>query len=521
MKLSKYLLSLIKFQHVSYLSMVLILWDALMYAHLHSLQNIGATSYTKVYNQLQGHHNILHNIGSCVFFLLFPLFGLLADVKTGRYKTIITGVYFSFVSWIIAGLAIILKMSFNFELPFMILLGLSYFIQLIGYCSFRSNIIQFNIDQSIGASADELSAIVYWDSMSIPTVIFVTEIVQCLIEEKQFLIVCYVLSGVAASVVIITNFLFKHWLDTIPQITNPVKLIAKVLNYARKNKYPKNRSALTYWENDYPSRVDLGKEKYGGPFSEEEVEDVKTVFRIMPLFISIVGMYSIEFISVHRKDNNMNSSACFVSYSLIKNIVFVIVMFLHLKIAHLCVYKFIPSMLRRIGLGLGFALSTTMYYVIILACKVHLNINLTSYNILATPQVLFGISFGLIFPTSIEFTIAQSPHKMRGFMVGMWHAAFGVGYAIDQFGKYPFDCKGDSTCQNLYYYIFKSVVVFIILIVFVVLAKRYKLRIRENEVNIHWITEEHYERYMEQEVEYRKEMGLSLDSTTEVNESND
>ena len=156
MKLSKFLVSIIKFQHVSYRSMVLILWDALMYAHLHSLQNIGAISYTKIYNQLQGHHNILHDIGSCAFFLLFPFFGLLADVKTGRYMTIITGVYFSFISWIIAGLAIILKMFFNFELSFMILLGLSYFIQLIGYCSFRSNIIQFNIDNCVGASADEV-----------------------------------------------------------------------------------------------------------------------------------------------------------------------------------------------------------------------------------------------------------------------------------------------------------------------------------------------------------------------------
>ena len=105
-------------------------------------------------------------------------------------------------------------------------------------------------------------------------------------------------------------------------------------------------------------------------------------------------------------------------------------------------------------------------------------------------------------------------------MVGMWYAAFGVGYAIDQFSKYPFDCKGDNNCLNLYYYIFKSVVVLIILLVFAVLAKYYKLRVRENEVNIHWITEEYYQRYMEQEVEYRKEMGLSIDSTSEVNESN-
>ena len=106
-------------------------------------------------------------------------------------------------------------------------------------------------------------------------------------------------------------------------------------------------------------------------------------------------------------------------------------------------------------------------------------------------------------------------------MVGMWYAAFGLGYVIYNFGKYPFNCRIVFICQNLYYYIFKSVVVFIIFIVFAVLAKCYKLRVRENEVNIHWITEEHYERYMEQEVEYRNEIGLSIPSISEGNQSND
>ena len=35
----------------------------------------------------------------------------------------------------------------------------------------------------------------------------------------------------AASIVTITNILFKHWLDTTSHIVNPVKLIVKALNY--------------------------------------------------------------------------------------------------------------------------------------------------------------------------------------------------------------------------------------------------------------------------------------------------
>ena len=64
---------------------------------------------------------------------------------------------------------------------------------------------------------------------------------------------------------------------------NPFKLMWKVLTFAWKNKYPLNRSAFTYCEDHTPSRLDLGKEQYGGPFTTEEVEDVKTFFRLILL----------------------------------------------------------------------------------------------------------------------------------------------------------------------------------------------------------------------------------------------
>ena len=58
-----------------------------------------------------------------------------------------------------------------------------------------------------------------------------------------------------------------------------------------KHKYPIKRSAFTFWENDIPSRIDLGKEKYGGPFTYEEVEDVKTMFRLLLLMFSLFGFH--------------------------------------------------------------------------------------------------------------------------------------------------------------------------------------------------------------------------------------
>ena len=54
-------------------------------------------------------------------------------------------------------------------------------------------------------------------------------------------------------------------------------------------------------------------------------------------------------------------------------------------------------------------------------------------------------------------------------------------------------------CTNFCYYLTKSALVFNILIVFVILAKCYKYCVRENEVNIVQIVDDHYQRHLEQE----------------------
>ena len=72
---------------------------------------------------------------------------------------------------------------------------------------------------------------------------------------------------------------------------NPFKNIYKVLKYSWKHKVPEHRSAFTYWEEDIPRRIDLGKNKYGGPFTNEEVEDTKTFLRILPLLLCLFGYH--------------------------------------------------------------------------------------------------------------------------------------------------------------------------------------------------------------------------------------
>ena len=385
---------------------------------------------------------------------------------------------------------------------------------MIGYGTVHSNIVQFNIDQSVGASANELSAIIFWHYVSTPFVFTIIIIVKCLFNEFT-LIVLYISSGVAVCTVIISNLLFKHWLDTTPYIINPIKLIAKVLKYAWNNKYPRNRSALTYWEEDCPSRLDLGKEKYGGPFSVEEVEDVKTVLRLIPLLICIIGERCAEdywWNSCNHKNQYSHVMSCLVENNSLSYVVSSILLLFYHFVIYPCFHNFIPSMLKQLGLGQIFALSYPVSHLIIILCQNYLSVNVDFYKVIV-PQILLAISYSIIFPISLEFTIAQCPHQLRGFMVGLWFAANGIGFTISNICKYSFECQAEIICQSTFYYLVKSLIVLVILILFLILAKRYKLRVRDNEVNIHLIAEEHYERYMKQEIEYRKEVGLSLEST--------
>ena len=51
---------------------------------------------------------------------------------------------------------------------------------------------------------------------------------------------------------------------------NIFKQVWKVLSFSCRQKYPLNRSAFIYCEDNVPSRLDLGKEQYGGPFTSSK-----------------------------------------------------------------------------------------------------------------------------------------------------------------------------------------------------------------------------------------------------------
>ena len=434
----------------------------------------------------------------CIAFLSFVFLGLLADIWIGRYKAIIIGAALCFLSWIAGGIGFfILNVDEDRKQLVLIAYGVSYFFGVSGYASFGVNIIQYNIDQLVGASANKLSSYIHWHIASIPFVCIVTEIIRCTIKLEQFELVAFLGSGISVSLVLVSNTFLKHKLENLSLIKNPIKLIIRVLCYARKHKYPENRSALTYWEEEAPSRLDLGKEKYGGPFTEEEVEDVKTTLRLLPLFISLIGFACCDdfknfFNNSQRQITSLTS--CLILTELAYYVTSGTALLVYLIIMKTFFSKYIPSMMKRISLGLIFCVIVSFSKLIVFSRGHDVDI------VLLIPQVLLGISFTLVIPASLELTIAQSPVHMRGVMVGLWYASLGAGYLVRNGIKLLFHHVSTGHIDsNHIIFIIDGSLILAILTGYILLAKAYKYRVRENEVNIVQIVDQYYQKYVEHE----------------------
>ena len=184
-------------------------------------------------------------------------------------------------------------------------------IGIISVGMFEANAIQFGMDQMFEASSKQLSSFIrwyFWCAHIGATVMIYLVIGVCLygfnckvnnihLQDDTIVYICWIalLSSciqLPVSIIgIIACVYYKRKFPIQQASRKPLRLIYSVLKYSYNHKQPKRRSALTYWESDIPSRIDLSKHKYGGPFTYEQVESVKTVFRLMLLMMNLFGFH--------------------------------------------------------------------------------------------------------------------------------------------------------------------------------------------------------------------------------------
>ncbi len=245
--------------------------------------------------------------------------------------------------------------------------------------------------------------------------------------------------------------------------------------------------------------MDLGKSRYGGPFTTEQVEDVKTLFKIIviqiPLFFVSLSSRKLH---VHLNSQQLPSInkciASLISFTYHPCVCALLVTLISEFIVYPLVKMELPSILKQIGFAC---------FVIVVANIGILSAEVVSYfhDIqiwieIATSIIVGLVHFSFLTNCILLFACAQSPYNMRGLLAGF---AFLLHVSSSALGEVFFSMT-IKLCDNCYnYIIYTSVMVAITLfgfILYCLLARWYKRRVRDEEYNVHRVVEEVYDRYL-------------------------
>ncbi len=232
-------------------------------------------------------HNLIDEIWLIPFGITPAIAGWLADAFFGRYKVIRCSIRIMWLLMIAITVSAVVGQLIKIydHQAKNIIQPILFCLTSIGFGAFQSNIVQFGLDQLHDASTTEIKSFIVWYVNSLITTGFIVKFNSlCLNKLYLSLLICVCITLALLLIICFDKSLIKE-----PPPKYSFKLIYKVIKFAIITKHPRRRSAFTYCEDELPSRIDFGKSKYGGPFTTEQVEDVKTLLRLLPL-LSIFGV---------------------------------------------------------------------------------------------------------------------------------------------------------------------------------------------------------------------------------------
>ena len=477
-------------------------------------------------------------------FIFYPINGFIADVYCGRFRIIITSmcvILLSLTSFLLIFVVFFYAGVPNNLRPFLFLvLGLALFLTVFGIGGFNANIIQFGLDQLVDAPSRRQAYFVHWskwcyDSSSVVVVglfAYYSCPVNDLIPGFQLFVLPNAVCIALLFLLTIISLWKRRWFLTEPGQNNPYGMVARVLNFCRRHKHPLQRSAFTYCDDERPSRLDFAKERFGGPFTTEQVEDVKTLFRLLILLLAVGPVFVMDvpssYVAVLKLGVHIGSyqsrSSCSWDWIIVNSGLlrcFVCTAFLPIYIIFL--QKYNPRIFVRTGVGI---VIYSMGIVAMLAADItgHLHgdkndprcifnaqlINDTvvyfphldmHWSFLIAPNILLGIGPSLVTVSIIEFISAQSPHSMKGLLLGAFFSITGVfqfigSVLIVPFASYTKDKYYPGFSCLLDYLILIFVIAIIGLILFCVVALKYKYRERDDRPYDQRFVVDVYDRYL-------------------------
>lgn len=479
-----------------------------------------------------------------------PLAGLLADTYFSRYTVIKYSMRFIWIS-VVVYFAVFLVFyvqgmcttDFHYCMAIKIILSLCLTFGL-GAC--LPNIIQFGMDQLHDSSSSEITAFIMWYIWTWAFAALVVIFSQNCFCDK-FKLVNMLLFPASTGFALCLDFLFSSWLVKEPVSRSPFSLLIGVLRYAIKNKYPQQRSAFTYWDNARYSRMDLAKKKFGGPFTTEQVEDVKMFLRMLALlFLGCVlagfwlstdifdrsVLYHLRGAEisyfVRRICEDSTVADCFEL--LLVHYFGYLVMFMYVLVHEFIIYplfwKHILESYSVLKLKIAFFF-LVLYYVAITileavgyqylsmeekansTCSLgdvkHRSFYLPlNYKWFFIPHTLDGFFYFFIGCGAVEFICAQAPYSMKGLMFGILFLFVGWGtlfvsllllpvlLTVQNWHPVPFGC-------GFWFYLSVVLLLLVCILPCTCLLKRlYKTRRRDEEIhNRHIFAIDYYTRYLQ------------------------
>ena len=515
-------------------AILIVFWNFLVWSVYSA---IGMRNITGVHSNLSVLFYVVQAIAGAI---LMPLAGWLADVHFGRYKVIRWSLWIMWLNSLLVTLSFVLVQTVEsysgvhtkLSLVFVAFMG-------VGFCGFQANVVQFGIDQLLDASTIEITSFIAWYAGSFLSGRFVIGfILSC---APNYPIFGSLLISFSLSMLMITYFLFNHLFVKEPaSSTNPFRLVYHVIKYAVENKCPRQRSAFTYYEDYLPSRIDFGKRKYGGPFTTEQVEDVKTLLRSLVIAVVITAFYGTTYSETeymyHLKKSLLQKTPesdtrtvslqlqCFSEYTSFTGTYFVAALFLiplnefllypvlHRRLPYLNIYKkFILGAILRLGKYL--MLSALTVYIrqvknneasslgnATLLCLFQANAGSLTNTIdsrwFILPQILHSFSDLLLVITMIEFFCAQIPYSMKGIVAGIAYGLLEVFVAITKAVSIPFMISsvhwGVGTISCEFWYLLMKALFLMLVTALSLIMRRYELRKREDVLPNEQIFAERY-----------------------------
>ena len=470
--------------------------------------------------------------------ILFPIGGIVGDACLGRYKTVVGGLLLATISTLIASIASVLILTSQFTAHnsgsnlyqdvLVIVLDVTAFpLYVFGISALNSNINQFGLDQLMEKPSEIMGVFVHWLVWAIKlgeNLIRLINMIALCTNGKTKTIVGYLSHGIPVCyfVLLVTLLLIayctRHHFNRDRVKYNPYKMIFKVLNFARKNKYPIGPiSAFAYCSDFRPSRLDYAKERYGGPFTTSDVEDVKSfrnVFLVMlalsPVFIldAPTETYFKKFSSHMGFKFPINTTCDSLSPGSFTDLIMLVALPVYIWLIYSVFRNSRPKILHRLII---FVLFYVLALVSMLLADLTGHLMLLTQNqpqamcmfvnnhssldihwtVLVAPSVM-SQCHSLIMATVLEFVSAQSPHTMIGVLVGTFYALIGIFRFLGILFLIPFALEGiwgDGYLRRhppviscgFGYYLVCTTTAIVGFILFIIAVKRYTYRRRDEE----------------------------------------